>query len=154
MNKKEQAALKWIVEQETSAMRQCKGMVVSQVEFGMLGFGIVFGDQLRLILPDAWKILEDGKIKFGSGDVAKVFDDPGMRLWKEEEERVSKKLSFLKKLKCTGVAITEDELSFNFTNNFSLIAHRVHEKPRFWLLQKNRGDKEFSWWGSVFEGTG
>ncbi len=96
MNKKDAAATKWIIEQETRVMRGLNGMAVSHIEFGMLGLGVVFGDQIRLILPGAWKILKDGKTRFGAGDVAKVFDDPGMRLWKEEEERVNKKLAFLK----------------------------------------------------------
>jgi hypothetical protein len=154
MDKKERASLAWIVEQETSAMRQFKGMAVSQIDFGMLGLDIVFNDEFRLIVPDAWKVLKDGKIKFGSGNVAKVFDDPGMSLWKDEEKRVNRKLTFLKKLRCTGVNTNADELSFKFTKNIALVAHRVHEKPRFWHLQKRKGDKDFSWWGPVFEGTG
>lgn len=154
MDKKEAAATKWIVEQETRVMRDLKGMTVSGIEFGMLGLGIVFGDQFRLTIPGAWKVLRDGRIRFGSGDVAKVFDDPGMRLWKDEEERVNRKLAFLKKLRCTGVAIAEDELAFEFTKGVGLVAHRVQEKPIFWYLHKWKGDKEFSFWGRVFEGTG
>jgi len=154
MNKEDAAATKWIIEQETHVMRALKGMTVSHIEFGMLGLGIVFADQIRLILPNAWKVLKDGKIKFGSGDIAKVFDDPGMNLWKEEEERVNKKLGFLKKLKCTAVAITDNELSFNFTKGIGLIAYRVQIEPIYWHLHKWKGDKEFSYWGRVFEGTG
>src|SRR3989344_1486421 len=146
MNKKEATATKWIIEQETRVMRDLKGMTVSRIEFGMLGLGIVFGDQLRLTLPNAWKVLRDGKIRFGVGDVAKVFDDPGMQQWNEEEERVDKKLAFLKKLKCTGVAITEDELSFKFTKDTALVALRVQEGPIFWHLHKWKGDREFSYW--------
>lgn len=154
MNKEDAAATKWILEQEAHVIRSLKGMTVSHIEFGMLGLGIIFADQIRLILPNAWKVLRDGKIKFGSGDIAKIFDDSGMELWKEEEERVNKKVGFLKKLKCTAVVIADDELSFSFTKGIGLIAYRVQIEPIFWHLHKRKGDKEFSFWGRVFEGTG
>ncbi len=127
-------------------------MAVSHIDFNMLGIGIEFSGQYRLLLPDAWKILKDGVVKFGTGNVTKVFGDPGMALWNQEEKRITKKLAFLKKLKCKRIALVDDKLSIDFNDHFSFIAYCVNINPRFWFLHERKGDDEFSWWGPVFEG--
>jgi hypothetical protein len=146
MGKKSKDA-KYVRAKELDTLKSCEGQRCTHIGFGSRGLSIIFDEHIQFTFDNAWRILKKNKIKVGSGDFPKIFDDPEMKIFDKESDKIYKKAQIVLNLKCKSVEVNSNLVKLEFTDNINIVSFNCSNINDFWSISKKR---EFVW-GVVFD---